>query len=328
VSVALAIYCAVVLVGTLLAGAVYRRVWIRHRGPDRVPTGFGALLAPVLLGVGLVAGASVELVVSLVVIVGATLIYWLDDAVELSARLRLLVAFVTGIALCAAYLVGDGVYGIPLLVVVLLAFGAINVALTNLVNFYDGADLNLAIFIALSALFILLFMPMHSEWAPLAFAMLAFVFPFGLMNRHPRTIYLGDSGSFAFAGVLTLMAIAFFEDFGNLPPEAAIPAALPALDVAFVFTIRVWERHDLLSRNYMHLYQRLNRRFRGFGYLAPQLINAGLCLGAAITLQWFGAGRIVSVIAAMIGVTVPFYFACRHLFLAGPVEGPLHESRS
>ena len=190
----------------------------------------------------------------------------------------------------------------------------------------DGADLNLGTFIALTAGFILLFGAAHREWGAVALATLAFVAPFAVMNGRPKTIYFGDSGSFAFAGLLTTMAVAFFRDYGSLPPEAAIPAALPAFDVFFVFTIRLRERHDLLTRNYLHLYQRLSRRFDGFGYLVPQVANALLCLGGAMALQWAGLGRILSVILAILLLTVPFYFACRILLLGGPPEGPLHEA--
>lgn len=321
-------YCVVALVVTLLAAVLYRRAWQSVRGHDRVPTGFGAFLAPVLLGAAATSGASSELMIALCAIGTATLIYWIDDAVELSARIRLLIAFVTGAIVAATYTVTDPQYALPVLLGIIVAAGFIAVALINMVNFCDGADLNLATFIALTAVFILLFVPPDQEWATLAAAMIAFIVPFAALNRRPRTIYLGDSGSFAFAGVLTLMAVAFLEDFANLPPEAALPAALPALDVFYVFAVRVWERHDLLSRNYMHLYQRLNRRYEGWGYLLPQLINPVLCLFAAWSLQGLGIGRILSVVLAMVTVTIPFYFLCRRLFLSGPVEGPLQESRS
>jgi hypothetical protein len=71
----------------------------------------------------------------------------------------------------------------------------------------------------------------------------------------------------------------------SIPAEAAIPLALPAFDVFFVLLIRIREKHDLLTRNYLHLYQRLNRRYAGFGYLLPQIMNALLCLFFATAFQ-------------------------------------------
>lgn len=319
-------YSVAVIVLTFVAGLVYRIAWLRRTGLASVPTGFGALLAFVMLGGGLVAAASAATLASLSVIAAATAIYWLDDAIELSARLRLALAFLTGAAIAAFWFAGDPGVSTPALVGLCALAGIICVALTQMTNFQDGADLNLASFIGLTAGFILAFTAPQQDWAAIALAALAFILPFGALNSRPQTLYLGDSGSFAFAGLLTVMAVAFVEDFRNMPPEAAIPAALPALDVFYVFIVRLREKHDLLTRNYLHLYQRLNRRNRGFFYLVPQFLNAAFCLGAAALLEWAGLGRILSVVLAMALVTPAFYFLCRRLFLAGPAEGPLHET--
>jgi UDP-N-acetylmuramyl pentapeptide phosphotransferase/UDP-N-acetylglucosamine-1-phosphate transferase len=321
----LILYASAVTILTILVGFVYRRIWMRLRRDGVTPTGFGALLAPVMLGAALVSGASNELIISLVTVLLVTALYWIDDLVHLSARVRIIVSLIAGLSIGLAYLLDHGL-GWPLLWSAVLAAGIVSVVLTNMVNFYDGADLNLASFVALTAAMILFFTPLDRDWVPVAVGTLAFVLPFALMNSRPRTIYLGDSGSFAFAGMLTAMVTAFFQDISKIAPEAAIPAALPALDVAYVFVVRIIEKHDMLTRNYLHLYQRLNRRHSGFGYLLPQFANVALCLAAAMLLQNLGLGRILSVTTAMIVVTLPFYFVCRRIFLAGPAEGPLYES--
>ena len=254
-----------------------------------------------------------------------TLIFWIDDLVHVSALLRLLVSFLAGLGIGLVYGF-EQAWGWPVLVAFVLAAGVVSVVLTNMVNFCDGADLNLASFIALTGAMILLFTPPDRDWVPIAVGALAFTLPFALMNSRPRTLYLGDSGSFAFAGLLTAMAVAFVQNFENIAPEAAIPAALPALDVAYVFAVRIIEKHDMLTRNYLHLYQRLNRRHASFGYLLPQFVNVALCLGAMLALQGVGVDRIISVIVAMLFVTPAFYFMLRHIFLAGPPEGPLYEA--
>jgi UDP-N-acetylmuramyl pentapeptide phosphotransferase/UDP-N-acetylglucosamine-1-phosphate transferase len=304
---------------------VYRRVWLRLRSDGVTPTGFGLLLAPVMLAAALISGASGALIAALAVIAVVTLIFWIDDLVHVSALLRLLVSFLAGMGIGWAYGF-DQSWGWPALVAFVLAAGLVSVVLTNMVNFCDGADLNLASFIGLTGAMILLFTPPDRDWVPVAVGALAFTLPFAVMNSRPRTLYLGDSGSFAFAGLLTAMAVAFVQNFGNIAPEAAIPAALPTLDVAYVFAVRIIEKHDMLTRNYLHLYQRLNRRHAGFGYLLPQFVNLVLCLGAAVLLQALGMGRILSVVIAMVVVTLPFYFLCRRIFLAGPAEGPLYET--
>jgi UDP-N-acetylmuramyl pentapeptide phosphotransferase/UDP-N-acetylglucosamine-1-phosphate transferase len=319
-----ALYAGTIAILTLGLGIYYRRTWLKLRDDGVTPTGFGVLIAPVMLGAALLSGASTAFIASLIIILLGTAFYWLDDIMHLSARVRFMTSFVAGVGVGFSFFYVQELGYAPF-VAMLLAAGCICISLTNMVNFYDGADLNLATFILLIATMILLFMPADRNWSVVALALMAFILPFGIMNRRPRTIYLGDSGSFAIAGLLTIMAVAFLHDFGSIPPEIAIPAALPTLDVAYVFAVRVIEKHDMLTRNYLHLYQRLNRRHKGFGYLLPQIVNLVLCIVTASLLQLWGITRIWSVIVAMAVVTPTFYFVCRWKFLAGPAEGPLYE---
>lgn len=310
-----AVYSLCIITLTFVAGFVYCLAWKRLRGLEVTPSGFGVLLAFVLLGAAAVAGASFDLMASIIVISVAAVGYWFDDIIELSAQVRILISFSVGVAIFSVFLNWSGTYSLLFIFGICLAAGFVNVVLTNIVNFYDGADLNLATFIVLTACFVLVFLPARSEWWPIAVACLAFIIPFAVMNMRPKTIYLGDSGSFVFACLLTVMAASFFKDFRSIPAQAAIPLALPAFDVFFVLLIRIREKHDLLTRNYLHLYQRLNRRYAGFGYLLPQILNALLCLFFATAFQAVGFERGVSIILAMTTVTIPFYFVCRWFFL-------------
>jgi UDP-N-acetylmuramyl pentapeptide phosphotransferase/UDP-N-acetylglucosamine-1-phosphate transferase len=314
------VYSLCIIALTFVAGFVYRLVWKRLRGLEVTPSGFGVLLAFVLLGAAAVAGVSFDLMASIIVIALAAVGYWVDDIIELSAQLRILISFAVGVAIVCAFLNWSGTYSLLVTFGICLAAGFINVVFTNIVNFYDGADLNLATFIVLTDCFALVFLPAHSEWWPIAVACLAFIIPFAVMNIRPKTIYLGDSGSFVFASLLTVMGASFFKDFRSIPAEAAIPLALPAFDVFFVLLIRIREKHDLLTRNYLHLYQRLNRRYAGFGYLIPQIMNALLCLFFSTAFQAAGFEKGFSLILAMTAVTIPFYFACRWFFLTRSPE--------
>ena len=312
-SSALFSFCVAAL--TFVAGFFYRIAFKRLLGPEVTPSGFGVLLAFVLLGASAVASVSTELMMSMIVIAVAAAGYWFDDIIELSAQIRTLISFAVGVAIVSAFVNWSGTFSLWLILGICLAVGFVNVVFTNIVNFYDGADLNLATFILLTTCFVLVFLPAYSEWRPIAVACLAFIIPFAVMNTRPKNIYLGDSGSFVFASFLTLMTVSFFKDFRSIPIEVAIPVALPAFDVFFVLFIRIREKHDLLTRNYLHLYQKLNRRYAGFGYLLPQIINALLCLVFATAFHAAGLQKLFSVILAMTTVTIPFYFFCRWFFL-------------
>jgi UDP-N-acetylmuramyl pentapeptide phosphotransferase/UDP-N-acetylglucosamine-1-phosphate transferase len=147
---------------------------------------------------------------------------------------------------------------------------------------------------------------------------MAFIVPFGLLNSRPKSIYLGDAGSFAFASFLTAVAVIYFVR-GDLAAEVAIPLALPTLDTAYVFCVRIIEKHDLLTRNYLHLYQKLEKYYPRFVYLLPQVINAAIVLVVSMWLKTFGINDFAAVTVAMFVVTLPFYFACRRWLL--PREG-------
>ena len=130
-----------------MAGFVYRRVWSKLRGPEVTPSGFGVRLAFVLLGAAAVAGISFELMASMIVISIAAACYWLDDIIELSAQIRILISFVVGVAIVCAFFNWSSAYSLLFIFGICLAAGFVNVVFTNIVNFYDGADLNLATFI-------------------------------------------------------------------------------------------------------------------------------------------------------------------------------------
>lgn len=311
----LLVFAACVAAVTLIAGLAYRRVWIRLRGTAATPTGFGVFLAAALLAGSLVFHLPGPVSIAFGIIAGATAIYWLDDLRELSARLRMAVSFATGAAVCGLLLSGDANLSLWLIVGACLAAGGVNVVLTNIVNFYDGADLNLATFIALTAAGILLFTGGSIAMLVSAVACLGFIAPFAIMNSRPRTIYLGDAGSFAFASLLTMMTIIYLRGGRELPPTVAIPLALPAFDTFYVFCVRMIEKHDLLTRNYLHLYQKLNEHRRGFFYLVPQFANTLMALAVSMALQAAGLHPFVAVVLSAIGVTVPFYFACRRFLL-------------
>jgi UDP-N-acetylmuramyl pentapeptide phosphotransferase/UDP-N-acetylglucosamine-1-phosphate transferase len=302
-----------VAVASLVVLLAYRRIWLSRPMLKPTPTGFGVLLPFILLAAALATRMADRLIIAFAILSLASALYWIDDLRGLGARVRVAISFTTGAALCAV-LLSDGPVPLPWLVAFSAIAGILNVALTNLVNFYDGADLNLATFIALVAAALLLTQPTQGYLTTIAIACLAFLVPFAIFNSWPRTIYLGDAGSFAFAGLLTLLIVQYLKN-RDFAPEVAIPLALPALDTFFVLCIRITEKHDLLTRHTLHLYQRLNEHYRGFGYLIPQFVNAALVVLCVLMLRDSLQDRLAAVLVASVVVTVPFYFFCWRLLL-------------
>lgn len=314
-----ALVCAM---ATAALGLAYRLLWLRRFPDGPTPTGFGLLLAPAMLLAACLGDASPELVLALAITTGVALLYWIDDLAQLSARFRVIFSFMIGLALGAVYAWSAG-FDLPITVALLLLAGLVNLALVNTINFQDGADLNLATFILLTGALLLLYAPGHPEWTPVAIACLAFTLPFAVMNSRPCTLYFGDSGSFVFACLFTILGAAFVAGPSMPPPEAAIPAALPVIDMAFVTGLRIRIRQRFTVRHYFHLYQRLQKDRPGFFYLVPQVVNVALSLGAAALLEAIGLGRTLSVALGTAVVTLPVFLLFRRLFVTGEPGPPV-----
>lgn len=290
----------------------YARLWRRLR-PGRVPAGYGVLLPLAPIVVLAAVGVSLSDLAPYFVIAAGTAVYWFDDANGLPVRLRFVIQFLTGLLVAWLILAPGSTWPLAATAAACVAAGVLNMLLANVTNFYDGADLNLGVFILLTAAAVDVFCGRDVRLGALALGLAAFTAPFMILNSRPRTIELGDSGAFAFACVLTLIATGFVRS-GGADTRLLAPAALPILDVLFVLALRLKNGEDLLSRNYHHLYQKLQAAGRNRLYLLPQVLNAVATLLVASLLLALGAGP-VAVVVAMGGVTAVCYWLCRHRLL-------------
>ncbi len=308
-------------VATGFAAIAYRRAWHRLDPRGRTPTGFGALLGATLAATAWASAAPIAITAGLAAGAAGALIYWFDDAMEMSARVRLALAALVGGIIGAVQFVGDGFDPVSLgLLIGAAAF--VNVALVNSINMQDGADLNLALLLALTGAALAVFGE-DREWVVAGLTCLAFAVGFGVINFRPRSLYFGDSGCFALATLFTVMGAAFLGGAGSQPPppEAAIPLALPMVDMAFVTAHRISIRQRFTVRHYFHLYQRLQTCRPGFAYLAPQIVAAVLALGLAFALQAVGVDRLWAVVVGM-GVSGLLTFWAGHAAFVSGEPGP------
>jgi UDP-N-acetylmuramyl pentapeptide phosphotransferase/UDP-N-acetylglucosamine-1-phosphate transferase len=307
-------FMAILAAASLLGGLLYRRLWTNLKGTDQTPTGYGGLLAIFLLAGAVYLRTPADLIWSYALVAIAAVIYWCDDVLGLSRRHRVAIQFVSGVAVCYLLLAGTGP-GAPVLTGCCLAAGLLNVVLTQAVNFSDGADLNVAGVMLLTAATILLIGPDAAFMRPSAIIILAFVLPFALLNWRPRTIYFGDAGCFVFASFLTTMTVYYFRNGADAAAFAAIPLALPVYDAVYVVLWRIRNKEDILSRNWLHLYQMLQIKYRNFSYLVPQPLNIVLVAAVALILQRLGLSALFAVTVAMLLVTPLFHAIYRKLLL-------------
>ena len=110
---------------------------------------------------------------------------------------------------------------------------------------------------------------------------------FSLKNFKKNTLFFGDSGCFAFACTACVI-IYLSSEHGDLNYiYYALPMALPLFDVFFVVVIRLLLSENLLTRNYLHLYQRLQANHpTPLFYLLPQLVSFAGLLWISLILEY------------------------------------------
>jgi len=301
---------------TYFFGKVYIFLWNRTKLLTTTPSGFGMLLPLfVLIFMAVILEASSVSLVSILIIFLSGLIYWMDDLIHLPPWPRILIAFSSG-ALLLLTASPETLFTPFELVVLTIACGFFSIGLTNVANFYDGYDLNLATMIFLDGI-ILLFFPdtSSSELGNIGAVMVGFSIGFGWINRIPLSLYLGDSGAFVLALLFTFFLISYVLDLSYIPAELMLVVALPIFDVFYVLLIRLYYKHDLLSRNYLHLYQRIRIRFGGFAHLIPQFISVGAILLLADWVESTGISRFWALFFSSLAFTPGFYLACRILLV-------------
>jgi UDP-N-acetylmuramyl pentapeptide phosphotransferase/UDP-N-acetylglucosamine-1-phosphate transferase len=299
-----------------LGGKTYIYLWNKSKIVTTTPSGFGILLPLFILMLTHINFLDwTSELVCILIIFFASLIYWLDDLLHLRPWIRVFIAFSSGVLL---FLTSspDMIFSPFELMVLSVGCGILLIVLTNVINFYDGSDLNLATMVFLTGIFLLLFSDMsNSEFENIGAVMVGFSIGFGWINRIPLSLYLGDSGAFVLALLFTLFLINYVLDLSYVPAELMLVMALPVFDVFYVLLIRLHFKHNLLSRNYLHLYQRIRIRFGGFVHLIPQFINVCALL---LLADWFESttiSRFSALFLSSLVFTPVFYLVCRILLV-------------
>ena len=299
-----------------ICGKGYIFLWSKKTGPTTTPSGFGVLLPFfVLTFMALILKGWATSLNGILVIFVSGLIYWLDDLVELLRFTRILLAFCCGVAL--VLVVSPDALIRPLeLVVFSIACGIFSFGITQVINFADGADLNLALMFFLSGVILIFFSETsNTELQNIGSIMVGFSIGFGWINRVPFSLYLGDAGAFVLALLFTLFLINHVLELSYIPAELMLVLALPVFDVFYVLLIRLYCKHDLLSRNSLHLYQRIRIRYGGFLHLIPQLINIIMILLLAGWVESTSVSRFWALFLSCAVFTPICYLSCRILMV-------------
>jgi UDP-N-acetylmuramyl pentapeptide phosphotransferase/UDP-N-acetylglucosamine-1-phosphate transferase len=297
---------------SLAAGYLYRRAWAWRPGRSVTPKGYGALLPLFLLAGGVLLGDSPALLAIYAITAVGGAIYWIDDHSAVSFRIRFALQFLAGAAIGTILLWPLLVAHPAWLAAGILAAALVNIILTNAINFFDGADLNSSTMTVLVALLVLALGP--ALFFNTALVIVAFVVPFMIWNSVPERLWFGDSGCFVVACLATAVAIESVLAGAKMDLLPLVPVAWAVFDAFVVFLIRVSNKEDLLSRNYHHLYQKMQARFGGWFYLLPQFANVAAVAGVAWLLMRTGLAAPWPITAAAVVATPLIYLSCRAVF--------------
>ncbi len=294
----------------------YRKVWKSYI--DATPSGYGVIIIFFILLFSILYQdyffiTSYNLIITLFVILILAVIYWIDDVKSLSIYFRILIQFISGFLISFFILESQDNY--LNLIFICSFFGFFNIVLTNVLNFYDGADLNITL-ILLGITFSILYIFYNDQSIRFfCIAILFYLVSFSFYNTKSNFIYIGDSGCFTFSSLLTLF-IVFNIDLGfDHLVFISIPLFLPVLDVFYVILLRIYLRENLTTRNYHHIYQKLLYRYKGLYYLLPQILNILVIYLFYLIAKHFLFDEFISMI--VIGLTCTFinYFFIRKFLI-------------
>ena len=301
---------------TIVVGKIYILAWNKSYGQKITPAGFGVLL-PIMLLIFSILNPEIlaNSILNFSIILFAGLIYLLDDLKGLNHLLRISIAFLFGAILFLIEGLSENHSNLYLLALIIF-FGVISVGLTNMMNFYDGADLNLASIVLITGIILFSYTtPENLTMKNVGIMMSAFGLGFGFFNIKPKTLYMGDAGSFVVALFFLYLIINFVTFKESVPLELIAVLTLPFFDVFYVMLIRVYFKHDMLSRNYLHLYQRIYLRYKRLYHLLPLLINVFAVIYIAKLIEMHSIEKIWALLIAGSLFTPIFYIICRFLFV-------------
>ena len=297
--------------------SIYSFVFKRIISKKIVPTGAGIII-PAFLAFSLEnLNQKNSIIFSLIIIFINSIFYFIDDIKGLKPSLRILISMLTGFLLL--YVHSNNFLDSNFNNYIFISYFFIiclTCLLVNVLNFYDGCDLNLCSIILISGIILLVSNNYPIEYGRyLGFVLVSFSLGFGILNARPKSIYLGDTGSFSIAALFIFIFISSLTESNYLPIEFISLLSLPIFDVLYVIAIRLIKKHDLLSRNYLHLYQRLQIRYKFFYYLIPTIFNFLICLNSFHILMYLFNSLYFSLFTICFLVTPIVYLSIRKIYL-------------
>jgi UDP-GlcNAc:undecaprenyl-phosphate/decaprenyl-phosphate GlcNAc-1-phosphate transferase len=303
------------LIFSIISCFAYKKIWSFTYSNKKTPSGYGFILIFFISIYAYFLNLPSIDIKNFIGILIFSSIYWIDDIKNLSYKIRLFLQFFCGVLIAFIILKENTFVFNNNFIIILICSGILNIFLTNIVNFYDGLDLNVSIFIIILSL-VLIFLPFEKDNYYLGFVILGFVLGFMIFNFKPNNVFFGDSGCFVIACFVNFIIVKniFLLNYNTI--YLLVPLMLPIIDVFYVLLLRIYLQESILTRNYHHIYHKLEIRYKSKIYLLPQVINS---LGIFIISLFIipnNNSTLLKFICVSIFLTILFYFFIKFLIKA------------
>jgi UDP-N-acetylmuramyl pentapeptide phosphotransferase/UDP-N-acetylglucosamine-1-phosphate transferase len=239
----------------LVINFIYIKTW--NKFSVKVPTGIGVFLTIPCFFFYLEHNLYY---LNIVLILIFSFIYYLDDLIEINFFFRILLQIFASIVIYFSFKIE---VNFIIILFNLLAF----LILVNTLNFQDGEDLNIATFLII--IFCIFYFYSENKFVQnTSVVILFFISSFFLFNMKKKFLYFGDSGCY-FVSIIIFLFL--YKEINNDTLIKLLIAVIvyPIIDVFYVIIYRIFKKQNLLSRNYLHLYQTIAQKFNSKFYLLP-----------------------------------------------------------
>tara|TARA_B100001057_G_scaffold194463_1_gene195289 strand:- start:3363 stop:4313 length:951 start_codon:yes stop_codon:yes gene_type:complete len=300
---------------------IYKKIW-NFLKKDNVPTGAGIIFTFVVIILIFFQQSlyTSNYHINYFFLFILTLIYFIDDLYNLSVVIRILLQMTMGLSIAYFFFYGLDYFDFFTFIIVALVLITASLLLTNTINFYDGADLNITVFAFLNLVVLLIVFDLNYEKINLIIISLIFFLVFALFNYKENNLYFGDAGSFFFAGLLIIFICSALIDGNPKIIYLLTTLTLPILDVLYVISYRFYLGESLHTRHFYQIYQIAREKQRNHMYLLIQPINTVLVVLTIFILIRLGMSETYSVILSSTFITIIYYFLLRHYLLRAMIK--------
>ena len=250
------------LTSFLLANFCYIKIW--NKFSDKVPTGVGILL--IVPSFFYYFNENIYFInIGLIFIF--SLIYFLDDVIEIHFSWRIILQILGSLIVYFSF-------SLELNFIMIFLTVCIFLILINTLNFQDGEDLNISILLII--IFGIFYLYTENKFIlKTSEIILFFLISFSFFNSKKKNLYFGDSSCYIISIIISIFV---YEEMKNLMIIKLLVAVIlyPIIDVFYVVVYRILKKENLLSRNYLHLYQIIAQKVSYKIYLLPNILFSTL----------------------------------------------------